>query len=171
MLKNITHHCLPPSNEGKDKCMNLGWNLTFNENHSSTLDTTKQFVHDILLPYLHIQICHLGLHESQKMVWLLDCWSMNEGHDFLDWMKETHPNILILLPYLHTQICHLGLHESQKMVWLLDCWSMNKGHDFLDWMKETHPNILVVFIPTSYINVLQPMDVILQWSLKHAVKI
>lgn len=61
VLKRTTHHCFPPSNEGEDKCMNLGWDLTFNENHSSTLETTKQFVHKILLPYLHTQICHLGL--------------------------------------------------------------------------------------------------------------
>jgi hypothetical protein len=57
------------------------------------------------------------------------------------------------------------------MVWLLDCRFMHKGRDLLDWMKETHQNILVIFIPTNYINVLQPTYVILQWSLKHAFKI
>ncbi len=96
MFIGTIHHCLPPSNEGKNKCMSSSWDLTFNENHGSTLQTTKQFIHKILLPYLHIQICHLGLQESQKLVWLLDCWSMHKGCDFLDWMKETHPNILVI---------------------------------------------------------------------------
>jgi hypothetical protein len=73
VFKSTTHHCLPPFNEGKDKCMNSSQDPTFNENHSSTLETTKQFFRKILLPYLHTQICHLGLHESQNMVWLLDC--------------------------------------------------------------------------------------------------
>ncbi len=60
-----TIHCyLPPSNERKDKCMNSGWDLTFRENHWSTLETKKQFIHKILLPYLHTQICHLRLQES-----------------------------------------------------------------------------------------------------------
>jgi hypothetical protein len=48
---------------------------------------------------------------------------------------------------------------------------MHKGHDLLDWMKETHPNMLMIFIPINYINVFQPIDVILQWSLKHAFKV
>jgi len=48
--------------------------LTFNENHLSTLETTKQFVHKIMLPYLHIQITQLRLQENQKIVWLFDCW-------------------------------------------------------------------------------------------------
>jgi hypothetical protein len=56
------------------------------------------------------------------------------------------------------------------MVWLLDCQFMHKGRDLLDWMKETNKNILVIFIPTNYIDVLQPTNVILQWSLKHAFK-
>jgi len=47
---------------------------------------------------------------------------------------------------------------------------MHKGRDLLDWMKETNKNILMIFIPTNYINVLQPTNVILQWSLKHAFK-
>jgi hypothetical protein len=84
MFTSTTHQCLPLSNDIKDKCKNSGWDLTFSENHWSTLETMKQFVHKILLRYLHIQICHLGLQESQKMVWLLDCWSMHKGHGFLD---------------------------------------------------------------------------------------
>jgi hypothetical protein len=40
-----------------------------------------------------------------KMVWLLDCWSMNKGCDFLDWMKETHPNILVIfIPTNYTSV-------------------------------------------------------------------
>jgi hypothetical protein len=84
MFTSTTHQCLPLSNDIKDKCKNSSWDLTFSENHWSTLETMKQFVHKILLRYLHIQICHLGLQESQKMVWLLDCWSMHKGHGFLD---------------------------------------------------------------------------------------
>jgi len=32
----------------------------------------KQFIHKIFLPYLHTQIFHLELQESEKIVWLLD---------------------------------------------------------------------------------------------------
>jgi hypothetical protein len=61
VFTGTTHRYLPPSNEGKEKCMNSCWDLTFSENHWSTLETKKQFVHKILSPYLHIQICHLRL--------------------------------------------------------------------------------------------------------------
>ncbi len=91
----IIHCYLPPLNEGGKKCMNLGWGFTFRENHWSTLETTKQFIQKIL-SYLHTQICHLELQESQEIMWLSDCWSMHKDHDFLDWMKETHLNILVI---------------------------------------------------------------------------
>jgi hypothetical protein len=43
----IIHCYLPPLHEGKNKCMNSGWGFTFSENHWSTLETTKQFIHKI----------------------------------------------------------------------------------------------------------------------------
>ncbi len=39
MFIGTTHHYLPPSNEGKNKCMNSGWDFSFSENHWSTLET------------------------------------------------------------------------------------------------------------------------------------
>jgi hypothetical protein len=57
--------------------------------------------------------------------------------------------------------------EDGVVVGLLVC----EGCDFLDWMKETHPNILVIYILSNYTSVLQPIDVILQWLLKHAFKV
>ncbi len=44
VFTGTTHRCLPPSNEGKLKCINSSWGLTFNENHWSTLETMKNFV-------------------------------------------------------------------------------------------------------------------------------
>jgi hypothetical protein len=37
--------------------------------------------------------------------------------------------------------------------------------------EGNHPNILVIFILVNYIGVLQPTNVILQWTLKHAFKV
>jgi hypothetical protein len=37
IFTNIMHKCLPPSNEGKIKCISSNWHLTFSENHWSTL--------------------------------------------------------------------------------------------------------------------------------------
>jgi hypothetical protein len=53
VFTHTTHRCLPPSNEGKLKCINSGWDFTFSENHWSTLEIMKDFVHKVLLAYLH----------------------------------------------------------------------------------------------------------------------
>jgi hypothetical protein len=70
---STTHRSLPPSNEGKQKCINSSWDLTFSENHWSTLETTKDFVRKVLFAYLHKQIQQLDLQENQKLVWLNIC--------------------------------------------------------------------------------------------------
>jgi len=57
------------------------------------MKTTKQFVHKILLPYLHIQISQLRSQENQRMAWLLDYWFVHKSHEFLDWWsKHTQPS-------------------------------------------------------------------------------
>jgi hypothetical protein len=58
------HRCLPPSNEGKIKCISSGWHLTLSENHWYTLQTTKDFINKILFIYIHNQIQQLKLQEN-----------------------------------------------------------------------------------------------------------
>jgi hypothetical protein len=89
-----THRCLPPSR--KLKCINSGPDLKFNENHWSTLEIMKDFVHKLLLAYLHKQIQQLDLQANQKPVWLIDYWSIHKRKEFLDWIKKKHPNILVV---------------------------------------------------------------------------
>jgi len=61
VFTSTTHRRLPPSNEGKLKCINSSWDLTFSENHWSMFKTTKDLVHKVLLAYLHKQIQQLDL--------------------------------------------------------------------------------------------------------------
>jgi hypothetical protein len=70
---STTHKSMPLNNQGKTNCVNNGWDFTFSENHWSPLDTTKGFVHKILLPYLHPQIEQLGSSQHQKVIWLPNC--------------------------------------------------------------------------------------------------
>jgi hypothetical protein len=53
VFTHITHRCLPLLNEGKLKCINSSWDFTFSENHWSMVETMKDFVHKVLLAYLH----------------------------------------------------------------------------------------------------------------------
>jgi hypothetical protein len=43
---------------GKTKCFKDGWHLIFDDNHWSNLETIKQFVNKVLIPYLESQIQH-----------------------------------------------------------------------------------------------------------------
>jgi len=77
-----TPRTLPPNSKRKTNCINDGWDLTFCENHWSSLETTKQFVQKILLPYLQSQIQLLGLKKEQKMVWIIDYWNVHINEEF-----------------------------------------------------------------------------------------
>jgi hypothetical protein len=49
-----------------------------------------------MMPYFHNQIQQQGLPNIQKMVWLLDCWSVHKNKFFFDWMKKIHSNMLVI---------------------------------------------------------------------------
>jgi hypothetical protein len=78
----FTPRILPLNSIRKTNCINDGWDLTFCEIHWSSLETTKQFVQKILLPYLQSQIQLLGLKKEQKMVWIIDYWSVHTNEEF-----------------------------------------------------------------------------------------
>ena len=96
VFTGTTKRTLPPQSEGKKMCLQDGWNLTYSENHWSNLQKTKQCVDAILIPYLQQQIQELGLPKDQRMVWLLDCWSVHISKGFMKWIQVTHANILVI---------------------------------------------------------------------------
>jgi hypothetical protein len=88
VFTSITFKTLPPNNQGKKNCIKDGWDFAFNKNHWLSLETTKKFVTNIILLYLQSHIQILGLKE-QKMVWIIDYWSVHISKKFLDWTKKT----------------------------------------------------------------------------------
>jgi len=71
-IGSITFKSFPPNNQGKKIYIKNGWDLTFSENHWSSLETTKKFVTDIFFPYMKSYIQILGLDKKQKVVWIID---------------------------------------------------------------------------------------------------
>ena len=96
IFQGITNRSLPKLEGGRLNCEHAGWNLTFSHNHQSTLDTCKEFVEKILLPYKDSQVEFLNLQAMQDMVWLIDCWSVHISKEFREWMQNHHPEIHIL---------------------------------------------------------------------------
>ncbi|KAK9916183.1 hypothetical protein WJX75_009771 [Coccomyxa subellipsoidea] len=73
-----------------------GWNFTYSENHRSNLETMKEFVSELLVPWLQDNIKALKLPEDQKAVALMDCWSVHNSQAFRTWWKEKYPWLLFL---------------------------------------------------------------------------
>jgi hypothetical protein len=63
-----TNRYLSPRNKGRQMCEDVGWRLTYSNNHWSNLTTCKQFVEQILQPYRRKQVQEMGLDEETKLI-------------------------------------------------------------------------------------------------------
>jgi hypothetical protein len=79
VFEGTTSSVLPPVNERKKYCLSSGFHLTYSSKHWSNLETTQEFVEHILMPYRKIQVEKRTLLEEQKMVWLIDYWSIHKS--------------------------------------------------------------------------------------------
>jgi hypothetical protein len=74
-----------------------GWHFTHSANHWSTQETMRSFVQKVLHPYFEGKCFDLGLNPlTQRMIWLIDCWSVHISAEFRGFMKENFPHILLL---------------------------------------------------------------------------
>ena len=82
--------------------------------------TMKSFVNTILAPYFDRMKAQLGRPTGQKSLWLIDVWSVHRSTEFLDWMHDNHPNILInFVPGGCTgvaQPCDVGMQRLFKHI-------------------------------------------------------
>jgi hypothetical protein len=64
----------------------------------STQATMETLVNRIIAPYFERKKIELKIDdpENQKSIWKIDCWSVHKSDEFLTWMKNTHPNIIVL---------------------------------------------------------------------------
>ncbi|VDC01186.1 unnamed protein product [Peniophora sp. CBMAI 1063] len=62
-----------------------------------------------------------GLPESQKLIWLIDVWSVHRSKEFRKWMHDHHPKIIILyVPAGCTglfQPCDVRIQRLLKHIW------------------------------------------------------
>jgi hypothetical protein len=83
---------------GFEEAVKLGFKLVFSMNASywSTQLTMQSLVKDIIAPYFDQMIAELGLDPTQYCLWKIDCWSVHRSAEFLGWMAENYPRILIV---------------------------------------------------------------------------
>lgn len=87
---------LPPMNEGRKHYISSGFHVTCNFNCWCKLETTQKFVELIFILYKGVQVEKLALLEDQKMVWLIERWSIHKSKLFLDQMKLQFLGICVI---------------------------------------------------------------------------
>jgi hypothetical protein len=96
----------------------FGHQFTHTPSHWSTYDTMVQYVESILRPYF-LQKCELyGLDpEVEKLLWLLDCWSIHIKEEFREYLKAHTWIVTLYIPARCTgklQPVDLGLGKPFK---------------------------------------------------------
>jgi hypothetical protein len=66
--------------------------------HWSTQGSMRKYIIGVIDPYVKsvIKASNGQLPVDQKAVLLIDCWSVHKSEEFLSWMKEEYPHLIIL---------------------------------------------------------------------------
>lgn len=58
----------------------------------------KSLVNDIIVPYFERRKSEIGIEDpaNQHSIWKIDCWFVHKSAEFLSWMKNMHPNIIVI---------------------------------------------------------------------------
>jgi DDE superfamily endonuclease len=78
------------------------------------------FVDEILAPYFDRMKVQLDRPENQRSLWQIDLWAVHRSAEFLGWMHENHPTILVdFVPGGCTgvaQPCDVGIQRLFKHI-------------------------------------------------------
>lgn len=134
--------CPTPAAPHYADCIKAGFRFVPSEkkgNHWSNQRTMQRFVNEILAPYLDTQKALIGLPQSQKSLWIIDVWSVHRSDEFIGWMRNTHPTILIdFIPGGCTGISQpldVGINRPFKQS-IKVSYHADLVDDFLGQMKE-----------------------------------
>jgi hypothetical protein len=72
------------------------FSFTHSENHWSTQETMKEYMQQVIEPYIQRMIVKHALPQTSEAVLLLDCWSVHTSDQFRLYMKESHKNIRVV---------------------------------------------------------------------------
>lgn len=134
--------CPTPAAPHYTDCIGAGFRFVPSEkkgNHWSNQRTMQRFVDEILAPYLDAQKTLIGRPQSQKSLWIIDVWSVHRSNEFIRWMCDNHPTILIdFVPGGCTgvgQPLDVGINRPFKQS-IKVSYHADLVDDFLDQMKE-----------------------------------
>ena len=109
-----------------------------------------------------------GIAEAQKLQFKFEASKTKTYWSTQETMRKLVDEIIA--PYFNKKKRELGLPNSQDALWKIDCWSVHKSAEFRTWMKKAHKNIIVLFVPGGCTGIWQPLDVGIQYTLKHSLQ-
>ncbi|EUC59566.1 DDE superfamily endonuclease, partial [Rhizoctonia solani AG-3 Rhs1AP] len=109
-----------PSAPGYAEAMayNVSFVASMTATYWSTLQTMKDYVIMILVPFFQRMISTHQLPDDQRCIWQIDVWSVHCSAKFRDWLSTTYP--WIILQYVPGgctglfQACDVGLQKIAK---------------------------------------------------------
>lgn len=72
------------------------FHITHSDNHWSNQATMKEYIEQIIQPYLQQKIAQHNLPKESKAILILDCWSVHKSEEFRTYMKQKHQNIYLV---------------------------------------------------------------------------
>ncbi|KAL2610879.1 hypothetical protein R1flu_022571 [Riccia fluitans] len=74
-----------------------GWNLNCIETHWSTITSMKEYIQQVIMPFYRSTCAQRNLEMGQqRMILLLDCYSVHTSVEFRSWMKKNYNFICLL---------------------------------------------------------------------------
>jgi hypothetical protein len=95
IFTGLSERSLPSASASADARME-GFDITNTKNHWSSLETMKRYIKNIIDPYVKKTRTEMKLPDDQKVVLLMDCWSVHRSKEFRGFLSDHYKNYFIL---------------------------------------------------------------------------
>jgi len=154
IFQGKTEKCLPAHTP---QTRDAGFHLTQSENHWSSLQTMKDYVEAVIVPYVKQ---HGGA--DKRVLLVLDVWAVHKSGEFRRFLRQQHPNIhLLFVPARCTsklQVADVVLQRPFKhgIAVRFNAWAAQK-------IKEQYATGSIVGL-TPYLRMDSIKPLLLQWA-------
>jgi hypothetical protein len=140
-----------------------GWHLTQTRNHWSSMQSMKDYMTKIIVPYIEQQRLQHNCPESHALL-LFDCWSVHRSAEWLSYISNTHPHChVVFIPAGCTgkaQPADLMLQRPLKHEF---------GNRYTDWVTEQLQDIISAGVEPTQVKLDTGMGVmkpkLVEWMM------
>ncbi|KAG5633951.1 hypothetical protein H0H81_004242 [Sphagnurus paluster] len=146
---------------GYPEAIELGIKFTMasSSSHFSTLKTMKEWMTDILVPYIKLAIENNNLPTDQKSILFIDCYPVHISQEFYSYILEEHPNMfLIFVPANCTGIFQLADVGIQQILKHYLC------QQTLNYLVASHKMQLASGLTPRQVKFTTPLPMLFLWG-------